>query len=276
MALPIVDAWANDSTMVPHAISVSPRHAVDLEIVVPAYNEERRIGATLAAIRGYLARQPYSSAVVVVDNGSVDRTADAVAELQGPAVVPVHLMNCARRGKGAAVRRGVLSSTANRVGFCDADLATPIETLREAWPLLEEGAPIVIGSRRRPGARYVHNQPLPRRLGGWGFRLMAGLLVPEISDTQCGFKLFQRSVARELFTASREDGFAFDVELLAIAQSAGLPILEVPVNWSDQPGSSFRALRDGFSSAFALVSVAWRLQQNGQHRREPAGRGAEA
>jgi dolichyl-phosphate beta-glucosyltransferase len=244
---------------------VLPRAAVDLEIVVPAYNEERRIGPTLERMRIFLREQHYSAAVVVVDNGSVDRTADVVAELQGSHVIPIHLINCARRGKGAAVRRGVLSSSADVVGFCDADLATPIETLDLAWPLLKE-SPIVIGSRKLDGARYVQSQPLVRRVGGRGFRMLAGRLVPAVSDTQCGFKLFRRAIAQRLFAMTRENGFAFDVEVLALASALGVPIREVPVSWSDQPGSSFRPVRDGVRSVRALVAVGRRLRGEGAAR----------
>jgi glycosyltransferase involved in cell wall biosynthesis len=233
---------------------------------VPAYNEEKRIARTLETMRAYLAAQHYSAAIVVVDNGSVDRTVDAVAELQFAHDIPIHLINCAPRGKGAAVRRGVLSSSAQVVGFCDADLATPIETLDAAWPLLLD-FPIVIGSRRLTGASYVRYQPLLRRFGGWGFRMLAGRVVPTVSDTQCGFKLFRGTVARRLFAMTREDGFAFDVELLALATALGVPVGEVPVNWSDQPGSSFRPVQDGIATMRALVAVSRRL------REEAAGRG---
>jgi glycosyltransferase involved in cell wall biosynthesis len=276
MALPEIHHWAPGDGSEGHRIHVLPRPAVDLEIVVPAYNEERRIGPTLEKMRTFLREQSYSAAVVVVDNGSVDRTADAVAELQGTGEIPIHLINCARRGKGAAVRRGVLSSSADCVGFCDADLATPIETLDLAWPLLLQGSPIVIGSRKLRGAQYVECQPLLRRVGGWGFRMLAGRLVPTVSDTQCGFKLFRRPVAQQLFAVTREEGFAFDVEILALASALGVPISEVPVNWSDRPGSSFRPVQDGFGSVCALLAVGRRLRDEGARRGRPQSEEATA
>ena len=269
MALPEVQHWALDGSSDGRRIHVRPRPSVDLEIVVPAYNEESRIGPTLERMRTFLREQPYSAAVVVVDNGSVDRTADAVAELQQAHEIPIHLINCARRGKGAAVRRGVLSSSADCVGFCDADLATPIETLDLAWPLLLQGSPIVIGSRKLHGAQYLRCQPLLRRVGGWGFRVLAGRLVPTVTDTQCGFKLFRRPVGQRLFAMTREDGFAFDVEILALAKALGVPISEVPVNWSDRPGSSFRPVKDGVASVRAMVAVSRRLREEGGRRAQP-------
>jgi glycosyltransferase involved in cell wall biosynthesis len=276
MALVEVRPWTPAEAADVARIHVPARPAVDLEIVVPAYNEERRIGPTLEKLRRFLGLQPYSAAVVVVDNGSVDRTADAVAEVQELDGLPVHLINCARRGKGAAVRRGVLSSSARYVGFCDADLATPIETLELAWPLLIDGSPIVIGSRVAAGGCYVRCQPLLRRLGGWGFRMLAGRLVPSVSDTQCGFKLFRGAVARQLFEATREDGFAFDVEVLALAISLGMAVVEVPVHWSDQPGSSFRPLQDGVDSVRALAAIGRRLREGGAWAGERQGGEATA
>jgi dolichyl-phosphate beta-glucosyltransferase len=242
-------------------IHVPPRSPVDLEIVVPAFNEERSIGASVRAMLDYLGRQGYRSALVVVDNGSVDGTADTVAKLEESGPVTLHLINCGRRGKGAAVRHGVMTSNARYVGFSDADLATPIETLDTVWPLLEVGAPIVIGSRRTPGARYVQTQPMSRRLGALGFRLLTSLVLPGVADTQCGFKFFQRPVAQELFSRTTVDRFAFDVELLALASERGVPIHEIPVQWSEREGSTFRPLRDGLASAKDVIRVAARIRR---------------
>jgi glycosyltransferase involved in cell wall biosynthesis len=273
MTLPRVDTSApslrnleSERTGEAAKIHVSARSPVDLEIVVPAFNEERRIGETVRGMLDYLSRQHYSSALVVVDNGSVDGTADTVAELAESGPVALHLINCGRRGKGAAVRHGILSSNARYVGFSDADLATPIETLDMVRPLLEAGAPIVIGSRRAPGARYVQTQPVSRRLGAVGFRLLSSLVVPSVADTQCGFKFFQRPVAQELFSRTTLGGFAFDVELLALARERGIPIHEVPVQWSEREGSTFRPLRDGLTSAADVIRVAARLGRRGPGR----------
>jgi dolichyl-phosphate beta-glucosyltransferase len=243
-------------------IHVRGRESVDLEVIVPALNEERRITSSVRAMLGYLSRQSYSSAVVVVDNGSVDTTADRVAELRGGGSVSLHLINCGRRGKGSAVRQGILTSNARCVGFTDADLATPIETLDAVFPMLQEGAPIVIGSRRMAGASYLQAQPLRRRLGAAAFRLLVGTVLPGIADTQCGFKFFQGWVAHELFSRMTVDRFAFDVELLAMARERGLQIQEVPVQWSEQPGSTFRAVPDGLASAGDVIRVARRLRRS--------------
>jgi dolichyl-phosphate beta-glucosyltransferase len=189
-------------------IETPPREAVDLEIVIPALDEERCIGSTVEALLTYMERQPYRSALVVVDNGSVDRTADVVAELAASSPLPVHLINCSRRGKGAAVRYGILTSRARYVGFCDADLATPIETLDRVWRLLEQGAQVVIGSRHRKDA---------------------AVLSHEVADTPCGFKFFEGVAVRELLARCTVAGFAFDLELLVAARAAGLRVYELPV-----------------------------------------------
>jgi dolichyl-phosphate beta-glucosyltransferase len=237
-------------------IVIPRRKLVDLEIVIPALNEERRIGQTLESVITYLGRRPYQAAIVVVDNGCVDGTADVVLDIQAHSPVTVHLINCSRRGKGAAVREGIMTSEARFVGFCDADLATPIEALDTAWPLLQRGARIVIGSRRCTGAVYMRRQPWVRRVGGWAFRKLANPLLPAVTDTQCGFKFFSRSVAHELFSRCTIDGFAFDVEVLALARMLEIGVHEVPVNWSDSAGSTFRPVRDGICSVGDMASVA--------------------
>ncbi|WNV75876.1 dolichyl-phosphate beta-glucosyltransferase [Geodermatophilus sp. DSM 44513] len=219
----------------------------DLDVVVPAYNEEARLGATLRALADHLATLPVDARVTVVDNGSVDRSAevvDEVAELS-PDNVALRLIGCARQGKGAAVRRGILAGTARWRGFCDADLSTPPQVLTDVVAHLERGAPVVIGSRRAPGASYVVPQPLVRRFGSSTFRMLTRPLVGQVADTQCGFKFFSAEAAEQVFRRVTVNGFAFDVEVLAVAHRLGLPVVEVPVRWTDQAGSSFHVWSHG-------------------------------
>jgi dolichyl-phosphate beta-glucosyltransferase len=166
--------------------------------------------------------------------------------------VPVELVGCARPGKGAAVRRALLRSRSRFVGFFDADLATPVDTLSTVMQHLEAGATAVVGSRHAPGARFVQHQPPTRRLGGAAFRMMARTLVSGVHDTQCGFKFFDRAALVPALVTCRTTGFAFDVELLRHLQDAGAEIVEVPVAWTHASGSSFSPLRDGMS-AFRTV-----------------------
>lgn len=216
----------------------------ELEIIVPALNEEDRIALTLRALRHHLAGLTMACVITVVDNGSADATVDVVKQLDSTAV-PIRVIGCRQRGKGAAVKAGVLNSTARWVGFCDADLATPVAAIDQVIDELAAGAPVVIGSRRIDGARYTRKQPLVRRAGGWAFRALARPLTGDLADTQCGFKFFEHHAALQLFGGVASFGFVFDVELLAAANRLGFSVAEVPVEWTDRSGSSFRPLEHG-------------------------------
>lgn len=220
------------------------RPACELEILIPARNEALRLPATLFNTIRYLESQPYSASVVVIDNGSADRTTDLVARRWSDRV-PVYLTGCADQGKGAAVRRGFLTSRALFAGYMDADLATPIETLDLVLPLLEGGWQAVVGSRHISGASFAKKQAVHRSLGGMVFRAAAHRILPDIADTQCGFKFFAGDLVRSVVTDLRIHGFAFDVELLHAITAMGVPVKEVPVVWSDADGSTLNAVRDG-------------------------------
>jgi dolichyl-phosphate beta-glucosyltransferase len=227
-----------------------PRTRVDLELVVPAFNEERRLPATLAELTAFLAGAPWSSRVVVVDNGSTDETAAIVTDHPGVVVI-----GCAQPGKGAAVRRGIMTSTSRFVGFMDADLSTPVRTLTRVMTALDAGAAAAIGSRHAPGAELVHPQPVIRRLGGAVFRRIARGLVPGVHDTQCGFKVFERLAVQRALGRCHVDGFAFDVELLHRIRAAGGRIAEVAVAWTDDERSTFRPLHDGRAAFTDLLRL---------------------
>lgn len=240
--------------------------SADVELIVPALNEQDRILDTLEALVDELLPLPLAAHVRVIDNGSCDRTPDLVDRLsRAQHRVVVTVEGCSRRGKGAAVARGMVTSQARIVGFCDADLATPAAALLEAIRLLEMGHPIVIGSRRVDGASYVDDQPLVRRIGGFGFRALTRSLAGDIRDTQCGFKFFQGDVARELFTDLELGGFAFDVEILSRARQRGIPVHEMPVEWSDRSGSTLRPVGHGFE----IMREVWRLRQTSRRRPWP-------
>jgi glycosyltransferase involved in cell wall biosynthesis len=229
------------------------RPPVDLEVIIPAFNEERRLPETVEATIDHLAGRRSSSAIVVVNNDSVDSTLEVLARFDS-AKVPVYVIGCSDRGKGAAVRRGISTSLARFVGFIDADNATPIATLDLVMELLEAGYDAVIGSRRAPGARYAVVQPLGRRAGGAVFRKLERLILPGITDTQCGFKFFDGPLARAIVNRCRINGFAFDVEFLLHISRAGRSVVEVPVIWSDVPGSTFSARKHGLRT---LVDLLW-------------------
>lgn len=222
--------------------------AADLDLVIPALNEEARIGRTIAALSEHLSSRPWRSRILVVDNGSVDGTAEVVDTHARD--IPIEVIECRVRGKGAAVRRGVSHTTAHWIAYCDADLATSPRSIDAGVEMLRRGYQVVVGSRRCEGAGYVVTQPLARRAGSRLFNLLASQLVGGLSDTQCGFKLFEGSAGRKLFASSSVPGFAFDVEILALAYQQSLPMIELPVLWSDRHGSTLRPLADGLR-AFA-------------------------
>ncbi|MFC4472670.1 glycosyltransferase [Streptomyces xiangluensis] len=232
------------------------RPPVDVDLIIPAFNEERRLPSTIESTVEYLSGRPWSSAIVVVDNDSADSTREVVGQF-AHAPISVYAIGCSDHGKGAAVRRGIATSRARYVGFVDADNATPISTLDAVMALLREGHAAVIASRRAPGARYEMEQSAARRCGGWMFRKLAQLTLPGVADTQCGFKFFDGPLVREIVAECRIDGFAFDVELLARLVRERKDVVEVPVAWSDVPGSTFSARRHGLRSMADLLRISF-------------------
>ncbi len=221
-----------------------------LSVVIPAYNEEKRLGPTLARIKEYLAAQDYSSEIIVVDNASKDRTIE-VARAGGAEVIEEP-----RRGKGAAVRTGMLAARGDYALFSDADLSTPIEEVEKLLDRLRSGYHIAIASRALPESNITRHQPWYREIVGRGGNLLVRIVaVRGIADTQCGFKLFPRELAQRIFRVARLTGAAFDVELLFIAQKHGLKIAEVPVTWVDSPDTRFNRVTDSFDAVKDLVRV---------------------
>ncbi|MDQ3336881.1 MAG: glycosyltransferase family 2 protein [Myxococcota bacterium] len=236
-----------------------------LSVIVPAYNEAARIGPTLRRIATYLDAlgDPYE--VIVVDDGSRDRTRDVVGEI-GYETSHIRLLPLERnQGKGAAVRAGVLASSGREVLFSDADLSTPIEELVRLRRALADGADVAIGSRTAATDEVVRTQPLGRRLQGCAFHLLVRALgydvLTKIGDSQCGFKLFRGDVARALFAKLTLAGFAFDVELLALAHPR-FRIDEVAVAWHHAPGSKVRPGIDAAVMLWNLVQLRFRSITN--------------
>ena len=236
---------------------------LSLSYVVPAYNEEERLGDSLAKLIAYSAAQPYAVEIVVVDDGSADRTAEiataAIADLPDgvSAKLSRHEVN---RGKGAAVRTGALAASSDVVLYLDADLATLPDQTPKLLAALAAGADVAIGSRVRPeGGDMRASQPAWRRVGGRLFALLRRrLLLSDIKDTQCGFKAFSRPAAQAIFSRQRLDGWAFDAELLYLAHRLGYSVVQVPIEWHHVEGSRFKL---GAGSAYRevrdLMRVRW-------------------
>ena len=227
-----------------------------LSIVIPAYNEEARLPATLSRIAEYLRRQAYPREVIVVSDGSRDGTAEAVRRWC-PEGFPLEVIDRKdNRGKGYTVREGAARARGAYILFSDADLSTPIEEVEKFFPFFREGYEVVIGSRSLQGSDILVRQPFYREVMGRIFnRLVRILAVPGLADTQCGFKCFSRPAAEEIFPRCRIDGFSFDVEILFLARKLGLPVREVPVRWLNAPGSSVSPLRDSILMLLDIFRV---------------------
>lgn len=232
-----------------------------LTIVIPAYNEERRLPPSLHKIADYLRAQPFTSEVVVVENGSTDATTAAVEAFMAEHVraddpFRVRLLHSSP-GKGSAVKTGMLAGRGDYLFICDADLAMPVSEIAKFLPpvLSAQSYEIAIASRESPGAvRY--NEPFYRHLMGRVFNLLVRVMaVPGIQDTQCGFKCFSREAAQMVFPLQRIDGWGFDVEVLYIARLKGLRLVEVPIHWYYQKDSRVRPLQDTINMVRELVKI---------------------
>ena len=241
---------------------MSASELTPVSLVVPAFNERRRLPA-LVDLLERRAGEIFPAAglrlaeAIVVDDGSTDGTADVLADRpDGP--VPFRLLRFhENRGKGAAVRAGMLAAEAPLALLSDVDMATPIDEVVHLAGALERGFDIAIGSRGLPESDIVVHQPPYRELMGktfnWGLRLLTGL---PFHDTQCGFKLFRLSRARPLFELQRIDGFAYDAEILVLARRLGLRVAEVPVRWFDDPDTTVKLVRSSARMGFDLLRIA--------------------
>lgn len=213
-----------------------------LSIIVPAYNEEARIDDSLRKLIAYLSSQDYSWEVLVADDGSADATASLVEAHSTDE--RVRLLQLPHRGKGGAVKAGMLQAKGRYRMMCDADLAMPVEWIAGFVEAMERGHDVIIGSRQIQGARRF-DEPASRHLMGrlfnWCVRLVA---VSNFQDTQCGFKCFSAEAAERLFPLQRSTGFGFDVEILFLASRAGLDVIETPIDWYHQPNSKVRPVID--------------------------------
>ena len=242
-----------------------------LSVVIPTYREEARIGPTLRKISAYLGQQPWSSEIVVSDDGSPDRTASAVLTAAESTPVPIRLLRLeVNRGKGYAVREGMLAAVGRLRLFSDADLSTPIEEMGVLIEVVRRrNADVVIGSRALPGALIALHQPWYREGMGRIFNAFVRFVgLVDCPDTQCGFKLLTAEAARAVLPRLTIERFGFDVELIWIALSLGLRVWQVPIAWFDSPDSRVSPLRDGSAMLRDLVRIRindWR----GRYRYPP-------
>jgi dolichyl-phosphate beta-glucosyltransferase len=235
---------------------------IGLSVVIPAYNEAGQLPGTLRRTLDYLTARAERFEVVVVDDGSTDTTAAVAAgELRGLRDRGRVLRNGLNRGKGAAVQHGMLAARGARVLFTDADLSTPIEEVEKLERALDRGAAVAIGSRALDRSLIEGHQPTWRDMSGRLFNLtMQVVALRGVWDSQCGFKLFAGEAVEPVFARQRISGFAFDVELLAIARRLGLRVAEVPVRWSNCPDTRV-TLRAGLRAFVDLARVRANLMR---------------
>jgi dolichyl-phosphate beta-glucosyltransferase len=233
---------------------------VSLSVVVPAYNEAARLGSTLDELASFLKRQPWEWEVRVVDDGSIDSTCAVVEEnsRHEPRIV---LQREPHRGKGGAVKAGLLAA---RFGFrfiCDADLSMPVSELPRFLPPTLSDFDVAIGSREGHGARRI-GEPWIRHAAGRTFNyLVQQLTISGIEDTQCGFKMFTARAVETVFPRVTIDGWAFDIEVLSIARAQGLRIVEVPIEWHYRRDSQLNLMRDGIRMFRELIGIRARARR---------------
>ncbi len=262
-ALPFADI----SEPRPKTVDESPRPSesesatqIDMSIVIPAFNEEDRISRTLESILAYLrTREDLSCEIVVVDDGSSDKTSEVVRSFEGSDTDVRLFVYPENRGKGYAVRFGVMNARGRRILYNDADGATPIEEIERLEAALDSGAHIAIGSRAMFSRDTEIETVWYRKLMGRVFNgFVDVILLPGIADTQCGFKMFVRFAGRAIFSQQRAERFSFDVEVLFLARKAGYRIAEVPINWTNVPGSKVSLVND--SAAMFVDLLRFRLR----------------
>ena len=245
-----------------------------LSVVIPAHNEQARLPGTLEQVFDFLASQPYSAEVLVVENGSADRTYE-VARSFCARHESLRVLREAQRGKGLAVRRGMLEAVGEFRFLCDADLSMPIEEVSRFLPPARVDVDVALGSREAPGSVVLDLPPQRRRMGRAFNALVRLLALPGLRDTQCGFKCFRAAVAEEVFALQRLDGMAFDVEVLWIARHLGYRIEEVPITWRFDADSRVRPVRDSMKMALELLTIR-RNGRRGLYDRARLTRGDQA
>ena len=234
--------------------------SLELSLVIPAYNEAGRIGPGLRKAVDYLRRRGVAYELLVVDDGSRDATAAVAGEFAAEGVRVLRLER--NRGKGGAVRTGVLASRGDRVLLSDADFSTPIAEVEKLEASLPD-SPVVLGSRAVAGASIQQHQPFYREVMGKTFNRIIRLLgVRGLRDTQCGFKLLRGDVARSLFSEMTVDGFAYDVEMVWLAQRRGYPVAEVGVVWVNSPDSRVAPIRSSLEMLRDVILMRLRHRKS--------------
>lgn len=228
-----------------------------LSIIIPAYNEERRIVSTLQKMMDYLSAKDFAWEIILVDDGSIDRTSEVARGMIKDERLTV-IKNPVNQGKGYSVKKGVLASNGEVILFSDADLSTDIEELDKMLLWINNGYDIVIGSRALPESIIAVHQPWYRQTMGKIFNLLVRTFILKgFKDTQCGFKCFKRKAAMKVFNLQKFTGFAFDVEILFAAKRLGLKIKELPVKWINSPESKVHLIKGSLYMLLELFKIRY-------------------
>lgn len=228
-----------------------------LSIIIPALNEELRLPPCLQKIDQFLQTQPYEAEVIVVENGSTDRTAEIARAFM--ATHPyLQLITLAERGKGRALKAGMLAATGDYRFICDVDLSMPIEEIVKFLPPAADGCDISIATREGKGARRIGEPEYRHLMGRINNLIIKIAALPDFEDTQCGFKMFTGEVAQDLFSVQRMNGIGYDVELLFVAKKRGYKIREVPITWYFDADSRMRLVQDSLN----ILREIWEIRQN--------------
>src|SRR2546426_7556680 len=229
---------------------------VHVSLIVPAFNEEARIGKSLDLILDFLQSQRYSFEVIIADDGSRDGTVELVRDRFGRHSNVKILSQLRNQGKGEAVKQGMLSASGDYLFFSDADLSVPIESLPAFLARLENHCDVIIGTRKKAGALIEVHQPFYREVMGKTYTTLSNwILALQLSDFTCGFKGFRREAAKVLFSLQRLKNWSFDSEILYLAQLKGYKIEEIPVTWRDDKATKVKLWRDAVSSFLGLVKI---------------------
>jgi dolichyl-phosphate beta-glucosyltransferase len=227
-----------------------------ISFVIPVYNESVCLAENLVIVHDFLQSALEADfEIVCVDDGSRDGSIDILESFldRMPLTIEKHDRN---RGKGAAIRTGMLAAKGDRVMFFDADLSTPLEEMHRFFPLFEQGAEVVIGTRKSMKAKITKFQPPHRVIMGMGYTYLVNFMLGmKVSDFTCGFKAFSRKATDAIFPRARIDGWSYDVEILYLAHRFGLDTRELPVRWANKPGSKVRLIHDTIRSFKELLEI---------------------
>ncbi len=252
------------------ALPVPSQEKPRLSIIIPAHNEEHRLPPTLEKIDAYLGQQEYSAEVIVVENGSQDRTAE-VASAFAQSHRYVRVMQVSTRGKGLAVKAGMLAARGDYRFMCDADLSMSIDQLDLFLPPQAADVDVLIATREGPGAHRLE-EPEHRHIMGRILNYIVKLTaIPDFEDTQCGFKMFKAHVAEDLFGVQQMTGIGFDVELLYVAKRRGYSVVDVPITWQYYDDSRMRLLKDSLNILREIWSIRQNWRRGAYERRETQG-----